>query len=101
MIEKRVINAFISSANRANDETIYDFTVNFPDDAIECGDGEMIKLNVVSFDMVNTMYNINETNNKFIIKTYTIHYKKELKKLRNLLILALSTLSRPVSEGSK
>ena len=45
MIEKRTFNAFISSANRGDDETIYDFTVNFPEDLIKCGDGEIIKLN--------------------------------------------------------
>lgn len=67
MIEKRVINAFISSANRADDETIYDFNVIFPEGLIKCGDGEVIKLNVVSYDMVNTMYNINPSNSQFNI----------------------------------
>ena len=70
MLEKRTINTFISSANRGTDEEIYNFTVNFPEDLIKCGDGEVIKINVVSFDMVNTMYNINASNSKFIINEY-------------------------------
>lgn len=72
MIEKRTINAFISSANKTTDETIYDFTVSFPEDLIKCGEGEVIKVNVVSFDMFNTMYNINSTNNQFIINEYDV-----------------------------
>lgn len=72
MIEKRVINSFISSTNRGADETIYNFTVSFPDDLIKCGENELIKLNVVSFDMVNTMYNIKGSNGLFLINVYDI-----------------------------
>lgn len=64
---KRSINAFISSANRAGNESSYDFTVEFPDDMITCSEQEYIQINVSSFDMLNTMYNINDTNNTFNI----------------------------------
>ena len=67
---KNTINTFISSANRKTNDYIYDFIIEFPDDAIKCNDDEYIKLNVVSFDMLNTMYNINSNNNAFSISVY-------------------------------
>lgn len=67
---KNTINTFISSANRPSNEYVFDFVVEFPDDAIKCNDNEYIKLNVVSFDMLNTMYNINSNNNTFNVSVY-------------------------------
>lgn len=69
MTEKS-INAFISSANRESNEKVYDFTVNFVDDVIMCNENQYIKINVISFDMLNAMYNINGTNNSFNILKY-------------------------------
>lgn len=68
---KNTINTFISSVNRKANDTVYDFVVEYPlDNAIKCNDNEYIKMNVVSFDMLNTMYNINSTNNQFTLSIY-------------------------------
>lgn len=67
---KNTINTFISSANRPSNEYVYDFVVEFPDSTIKCNENEYIKLNVVSFDMLNTMYNINSNNNYFNVSVY-------------------------------
>ena len=64
---KKSINCFISSRNRPEGENISDILIELPDNAIQCGETEYIQLNVLSFDMLNTMYNINSTNNKFNI----------------------------------
>ena len=62
---KKTINTFISSVNRPINEDIYDTVIEFPDDTISCNDTEYISINVISFDMLNTMYNINSNNNTF------------------------------------
>lgn len=68
---QNIINAFISSANRNVGESVYDFTVELPlDNILKCNDNEYIVMNVVSFDMLNTMYNINSNNNKFSVSIY-------------------------------
>lgn len=67
---EKTINAFISSANREINENVYNFTVKFANDIIICNENQYIKINVVSFDMLNTMYNINSTNNSFYILEY-------------------------------
>ena len=77
-MKRRTITSFISSKYRGTSDKTYDLTVDYPDEGISCKDNEYIELNVVSFDMPNNMYNINNTNNKFIITrgttntTYTI-----------------------------
>lgn len=62
------INCFISSANRNSTESVYDFTADFNDDLIKCNDDQYIRLNVISFDMLNTMYNC--TNQSITIWIY-------------------------------
>ena len=77
-IKKRTITSFISSVNRVSNEYAYNFTIDYPDGILSCEQQEYIELNVLSFDMMNSMYNINSSNNKFIITrgttdtTYTI-----------------------------
>jgi predicted transcriptional regulator len=77
-MKRRTITSFISSKYRGSTDKTYDLTVDYPDEGISCKDNEYIELNVVSFDMPNNMYNINSSNNKFIITrgttntTYTI-----------------------------
>ena len=55
----RKITSFISSENRQATEPIYNFTINYPDSILSCKENEHLELNVLSFDMPNTMYNIN------------------------------------------
>ena len=66
-MKKRTITSFISSKNRSVQDKPYDFGIDYPDDGITCKDTEYIELNVVSFDLLNSMYNINNNNNKCII----------------------------------
>jgi hypothetical protein len=74
----KTITSFIKSSNRASNETSYNFSIDYPDGILTCNADEYIELNVISFDMINTMYNINNDNNQFIIRylvgdiTYTI-----------------------------
>jgi len=63
----RKITSFISSSNRQPNETIYNFSVDYPDGILSCRDNEHMELNVLSFDMPNNMYNINSTNDHFQI----------------------------------
>ena len=62
-MKKKTITSFIHSKNRVASDKVYDFVVDYPDGIISCRDNEYIELNVVSFDMLNNMYNINATNN--------------------------------------
>jgi hypothetical protein len=74
----KTITSFIKSSNRASNETTYNFSIDYPDGVLTCNGDEYMEINVISFDMINTMYNINNTNNEFIIRrgttdtTYTI-----------------------------
>ena len=63
----RKITSFISSKNRQASETIYNFSVDYPDGVLSCKENEHMELNVLSFDMPNNMYNINSTNDYFQI----------------------------------
>ena len=63
----RKITSFISSSNRQPNESIYNFSVDYPDGVLSCKENEHIELNVLSFDMPNNMYNINSTNDHFQI----------------------------------
>ena len=77
-IKYKTITSFIKSSNRATEEKSYNFSIDYPDGVLTCENNEYMELNVMSFDMINTMYNINNTNNQFIIRrgtndtTYTI-----------------------------
>jgi hypothetical protein len=70
-IKKRTITSFISSINRVSNENAYNFTIDYPDGILSCEQQEYIELNVLSFDMLNTMYNMNASNNTFRIKKAT------------------------------
>lgn len=63
----RKITSFISSSNRQPNESVYSFSVDYPDGVLSCKENEHIELNVLSFDMPNNMYNINSTNDHFQI----------------------------------
>ena len=65
----RTITSFISSANRQQEEQSYNFTIDHPDGILTCRPNKYMEINVLSFDMPNTMYNINSKNNKFDIIT--------------------------------
>jgi hypothetical protein len=67
---KKTVTSFISSKSRRDGEQIYDFMIEFPENSIICDVDDYIKINVISFDMINTMYNINHINNKFKIITH-------------------------------
>ena len=63
----RSITSFISFKNRQSQGNAYDFTFDYPDGILTCRPNEYIELNVLSFNLANTMYNINESNNQFEI----------------------------------
>jgi len=65
----RTITSFISSANRQPQDNTYNFTIDYPDGILSCRPNEYMEINVLSFDMPNTMYNINNKNNEFDIIT--------------------------------
>lgn len=65
MNDRNNINVFISSKNRDINSKPYDFTCYFPDNLISCLPTQGIKMNIISFDMINSMYNINTNNNSF------------------------------------
>lgn len=69
-----IVNAFISSTSRASNESVHNFNVSFPNSLIKANpDNQGIKINVISFDMLNSMYNINSNNNSFqVIKNGTV-----------------------------
>lgn len=78
MSKYKTITSFIKSSNRATAETPYNFSIDFTDGVLRCDNNEYMEINVLSFDMINSMYNINSNNNQFIIRrgttdtTYTI-----------------------------
>jgi hypothetical protein len=78
MSKYKTITSFIKSSNRSTGENAYNFSIDFTDGVLICNNNEYIEINVLSFDMINSMYNINSNNNQFIIRrtttdtTYTI-----------------------------
>jgi len=78
MSKYKTITSFIKSSNRATGENAYNFSIDFTDGVLICNNNEYIEINVLSFDMINSMYNINSNNNQFIFRrgtndtTYTI-----------------------------
>ena len=64
----RVHNNFINSANRSNQENNYDFSIYFDNDEIIVKPNEAVNINVVSFSILNSMYNVNQyTNNSSFV----------------------------------
>lgn len=66
----KVYNIFINSANRKATEKNYDFNVYLTNEDIIINPNEGLNVNVVSFHMLNSMYNVNpnSANNTFIIR---------------------------------
>jgi hypothetical protein len=60
----KTITSFIKSSNRATNEKSYNFSIDYPDGVLTCNADEYMEINVISFDMINTMYNINSDNNE-------------------------------------
>lgn len=68
MTDNKVYNVFINSANRGINETAYDFTIFFDSDEIIVNQNEGVNINVVSFSLLNSMYNVNNNNHQFKIR---------------------------------
>ena len=68
-MSSKKFNIFISSKNRDRNEKIYDFNL-YLRNQILVGKNEGININVMSFSMLNSMYNVNSItkNNTFIIR---------------------------------
>jgi hypothetical protein len=60
---------YINSKNRPSNENTYDFNLYLQNQII-VGKNQGLNVSVMSFSMINSMYNINSTNNKFYLKTY-------------------------------
>jgi len=91
-MKKKTITSFIHSKNRVASDKVYDFVVDYPDGIISCRDNEYIELNVVSFDMLNNMYNINSTNNSLKVNetlTYIPYGNYSVKTFRTILLTLL------------
>jgi len=64
----RVHNIFINSANRNKQESNYDLSIFFDNDEIIVKPNEAVNINVVSFSILNSMYNVNQyTNNSSFV----------------------------------
>jgi hypothetical protein len=63
----KVYNIYINSANRDLNEKNYEFNIFFDNDEINVRPNEGVNVNVVSFHMLNSMYNVNQytKNNTF------------------------------------
>jgi hypothetical protein len=76
----KVFNIFINSANRGVNDKSYDFTIYFDNYDIRVNPNEGVNVNVVSFSLLNSMYNVNEftENNKFKIREHiTQHHHQD------------------------
>ena len=72
----RVHNIFINSANRSNQENDYDFSIYFDNDEIIVKPNVAVNKNVVSFSILNSMYNVNQYTKKyFICFAKELHWK--------------------------
>ena len=65
----KVFNIYINSANRNPVEKVYDFSIFFDNDELTINPNEGVNVNVVSFSMLNSMYNVNQysSNNTFTL----------------------------------
>ena len=75
-IGNKVYNIFINSKNRQATDKAYDFTILFDSDEIVVNGNEGVNVNVVSFSLLNSMYNVNEytENNKFKVRSHVGHH---------------------------
>ena len=70
----KIYNIFINSANRNPIEKTYDFNLFFDNDELIINPNEGVNISVVSFSLLNSMYNVNEytSNNTFILHNNTL-----------------------------
>jgi hypothetical protein len=66
----KVYNIFINSANRSSTDKSYDFSVFFDNDEILVNNNEGVNVNIASFSLLNSMYNVNRHTKK---KTFLLH----------------------------
>ena len=66
----RVHNIFINSANRNKQEKNYDFSIFFDNDEIIVKQNEAVNVNVVSFSILNSMYNVNQYTSNSVFYLY-------------------------------
>lgn len=69
-MSKKIYNVFINSVNKDPNDDVHNFKVNFLTGEIVAKENQYITVNVLSFDMMNSMYNVNQHtgNNIFTIK---------------------------------
>lgn len=60
---------YINSRNRLPNEKVNDFSL-YLKNQIMVGKNQGLNVSVMSFSMINSMYNINSTNNKFYLRCY-------------------------------
>ena len=70
----KVYNIFINSANRNSLEKTYDFNLFFDNDELMVNYNEGVNVSVVSFSLLNSMYNVNQytSNNNFTLQNNTL-----------------------------
>ena len=70
----KVYNIFINSANRNPIESNFDFNLFFDNDELIINPNEGVNVSVVSFSLLNSMYNVNQytSNNTFILYNNTL-----------------------------
>jgi len=70
----KVYNIFINSANRSSLEKTYDFNLFFDNDELIVNYNEGVNVSVVSFSLLNSMYNVNQytSNNTFTLQNITL-----------------------------
>ncbi len=56
----KVFNIYINSANRGVNDKSYDFTIFFDNNDTRINPNKGVNVNVVSFRLLNSMYNVNE-----------------------------------------
>ena len=66
----KVFNIFINSANRSQQDKAYDFTIFFNSDEIIIKPEESVNVNVASFSMLNSMYNVNQHTGNNMLQVY-------------------------------
>jgi len=71
----KVYNIYINSANRGINEKTYNFTEFFDNQEIQVERNEGVNVNIVSFSLLNSMYNISQysRNNTFILCNITLN----------------------------
>ena len=102
----KTITSFIKSSNRGSNDKISSFSIDYPDGILTCNADEYMEINVVSFDMINTMYNINTSNNQFIIRrtttdtTYTIPQGNySVKTFMTMMISLINDVNITITDG--